>query len=162
MRLVEQAVSPDDPDPNAPACSEVLVRCADPATGASEAAWLCFIDGRPVSAVTVQFLGWRCNRLTAMGAATLVVIRDNAAWHISHAVRRWIRAHNARAYRAGGGRVILCILPIKSPWLNPNEPKQIHGKRRIVEPVRLLTGRKGEEGVGAVFACPHVDHLAHS
>ncbi len=32
----------------------------------------------------------------------------------------------------------MCLLPIKSPWLNPIEPKWVHGKRKVVEPDGLL------------------------
>ncbi len=34
------------------------------------------------------------------------------------------------------------LLPTKSPWLNANESKWILGKRKVVEPERLLTAYK--------------------
>ena len=34
----------------------------------------------------------------------------------------------------------MCRLPSKSPWLNPIEPKWVHGKRAVSEPVRTLAG----------------------
>ena len=34
---------------------------------------------------------------------------------------------------------LVCRLPVKSPWLNPIEPRWLHGKRAIVEPERTLT-----------------------
>ncbi len=144
-----------DPDPKALACYGLLVR-ADPA---AEEVWLRFVDGRPVSTLTEQFLRWTCERLAATGTTTLVLVWDNASWHVSGAVRRWLRAHNQRVHRDGGVRIIPCFLPSKSPWLNPIEPKWVHGKRRIVEPARLLSARDVEERVCAAFACPPADHL---
>ena len=79
---------------------------------------------------------------------------------MSQEVRRWLREHNQRAHREGGVRIVPCLLPTKSPWLNPIEPKWVHGKRRVVEPTRLLTAAELEDRVCAAFACPLADHLA--
>ena len=157
LRLVEPSVARDDPDPQALACYGLLVR---PGSGAPEDIWLRFADDRPLSAVTTAFLAWCCDRLAAAGRRTLVLIWDNAGWHMSKEVRRWLRAHNRRAHREGGVRIVPCLLPTKSPWLNPIEPKWVHGKRRVAEPARLLTAREVEERVCAAFACPPADHLA--
>ena len=159
LRLVAQTVARDDPDPKALACYGLLVR-AQEATGSAEELWLRFVNGRPLSAVTEQFLQWCGERLTTLGITTLVLVWDNAAWHVSGAVRRWLRAHNQRVHREGGVRLVPCWLPTKSPWLNPIEPKWVHGKRRVVEPARLLTARALEERVCAAFAHPLCDHLA--
>jgi transposase len=158
LRLVAPAVAADDPDPKALACYGLLVRPGE----APEDVWLRFVDGRPVSALTTQFLAWCCERLLAQGVAALVLVWDNAGWHISKEMRRWIRDHNRRVQRDGGVRLIPCFLPTKSPWLNPIEPKWGHGKRRILEPARLLTAAELEDRVCAAFACPRCDHLAIS
>ena len=102
---------------------------------------LRFVDGRPVSAVTTQFLAWLTDRLAAEGKPALLLVWDNASWHISHAVRAWLKAHNRRVKREGGCRVVVCPLPSKSPWLNRIEPKWVHGKRAIAEPERKLRVR---------------------
>lgn len=146
----------DDPDPKALACYGLLVRAG---TAAPEEVWLRFVDGRPVSALTEQFLAWCCDRL-ATGTTHLLLVWDNAAWHLSQAVRRWLGEHNRRAHREGGVRLVPCFLPTKSPWLNPIEPKWGHAKRRIIEPARLLTARQLEDRVCAAFGCPRCDHLA--
>jgi hypothetical protein len=160
LRLVAQAVPKDDPDPKALACYGLLVRPPDATAPDAEAVWLRFVDGRPVSPLTTAFLDWCCARLAANGVTTLVLVWDNAAWHASAAVRRWLRAHNQRAHReAGGVRLVPCFLPAKSPWLNPIEPKWVHGKRRVAEPARLLTAREMEARVCAAFGCPPCDHL---
>jgi hypothetical protein len=158
LRLVAQTVAKDDPDPKALACYGLLMR-QDAADAVRDELWLRFVDGRPVSAITTQFLTWCCDRLAAQGISTLVLVWDNASWHVSGAVRTWLRAHNQRVQREGGVRIVPCCLPKQSPWLNPIEPKWVHGKRRIVEPSRLLTARELEERVCAALRCPLTDHL---
>lgn len=110
--------------------------------------------------MTTQFLAWCSEQLAVMGITTLVLVWDNASWHVSGAVRTWLRAHNQRAHRDGGVRLVPCFLPSHSPWLNPIEPKWGHGKRRVVEPARLLTAAELEERVCAAFGCLPHDHLA--
>jgi hypothetical protein len=156
LRLVEKTVAKDDPDPQALACYGLLVR---PGRGAPEDVWLRFGDDRPASPLTTAFLAWCGDRLAAMCVTTLVLIWDNAGWHVSKAVRRWVRDHNQRAHREGGVRIVPCFLPTKSPWLNPIEPKWVHAKRRVAEPARLLTAAELEDRVYAAFASPPSDHL---
>ncbi len=156
LRLVEQAVAKDDPDPKALACYGLLLRSATEAGGWHEETWLRFVDGRPVSAVTTAYLAWCCDRLQAAGKEALLLVWDNAPWHVSHHVRTWIRAHNRRVKWSGRGvRIINCYLPIKSPWLNPIEPKWVHGKRRVAEPTRLLSADELIDRVYAAFDCDH-------
>jgi hypothetical protein len=35
-------------------------------------------------------------------------------------------------------RIVSCLLPKQSPWLNAIEPKRVHGKRKVDEPDGLL------------------------
>ena len=157
LRVVEQTVVRGDPDPKALACYGLLVRSGD---GAPEDIWLRFVDGRPVSLLTTAFLEWCCARLAATGTTTLVLVWDNAGWHVSQEVRTWLRAHNQRVHREGGVRLVPCWLPPTSPWLNPIEPRWVHGKRRVAEPARRLTAAELEDRICAAFACPRCDHLA--
>lgn len=113
---------------------------------------LRFVKGRPVSHVTTAFLGWVVERLAARGKEVWVLIWDNASWHISQEVRRWIKVHNDRVKSEGGVRILPCALPTRSPWLNPIEPRWLHGKRAICEPDGDLT----EEDVMA-RVCAHYD-----
>jgi transposase len=162
LRLVEQAVAKDDPDPKALACYGLLVRWWDagPAGPRHESMRLRFVDGRPVSAVTTRFLAWCCAELAAAGKTALLLVWDNAAWHLSKEARHWIAAHNRRVRATGHGvRIVPCPLPVKSPWLNPIEAKWVHGKRKVAEPDRLLTARELAERVCAAFACPYEPHL---
>ncbi len=161
LRLVEQSVAKDDPDPKALACYGLLVRTAQPDGGWAEHAWLRFVDGRPVSALTTEFLAWCCPKLEAAGKTALLLVWDNASWHISQAVRTWLRAHNRQVKQDGHGvRILACQLPSKSPWLNPIEPKWVHTKRRVVEPARLLSATELIERICAALDCPHEAHLA--
>lgn len=155
LRLVEQTVATDDPDPKAVACYGLLRR--DGAT--PEHVWLRFVTGHPVSVLTEQFLAWCCQRLAAEGITTLVLVWDNASWHVSRHVRHWLRTQNQHAHRHGGVRIVPCFLPSKSPWLNPIEATWVHAKRRIVAPDRLLTAAELEERVSAALACPPCHHL---
>jgi transposase len=159
LRLVEQTVGRDDPDPKALACYGLLVRQWDTDGVRDERMWLRFVEGRPVSTLTTQFLGWCCECLAEQGKTALLLVWDNASWHISKTVRAWIRGHN-RAVKRGEAtvRIIACCLPTKSPWLNPIEAKWMHGKRRIVEPARLLTADAIAERVCACFGCAHEPH----
>jgi DDE superfamily endonuclease len=161
LRLVEQSVAKTDPDPKALACYGLLVRWPDATGRRQEAAWLRFVDGRPVSAVTTQFLAWCCRELARAGTTALALVWDNASWHRSRAVRAWIAAHNRQVKQTQHGvRIVPCFLPTKSPWLNAIEPKWVHGKRRVVEPARLLTATELEARVCAAFGCSQEDHLA--
>ena len=160
LHLVEQSVAKDDPDPKALACYGLLVSCpAAPAT-LPEQVWLRFVENRPVSPITTQYLAWCCRKLEKLGKSTWILIWDNASWHISKEVRNWIRTHNRAVRQQGRGiRIVPCYLPSKSPWLNRIEPHWAHGKRNIVEPARLLTAQEVADRVCAYFACEHESHL---
>jgi hypothetical protein len=161
LRLVEQAVATDDPDPKALACSGLLLRAAPTDEHAADEIWLRFVDGRPVSPVTIDDLDWCCRKLHAAGKEALLLIWDNAAWHVSHQVRAWIRDHNRRVKQRGRGvRIIACYLPSKSPWLNAIEATWVHGKPRVVEADGLLTINELADRVCAAYGCPHEPHLS--
>ena len=120
---------------------------------------LRFVDGRPVSQVTIDFIEWILKYLEEEAKRVLALIWDNATWHKSKKVREWIKRHNRRVKREGGVRIVALRLPIKSPWLNPIEPHWVHGKRAVVEPERKLSA---EELIGRIcdyFGCEHFAHL---
>jgi transposase len=161
LRLVEPTVSRDDPDPKALACYGLLARWVEPDGTRQERLWLRFVDGRPVSAITTPFLAWCCARLAALGKRALLLVWDNASWHGSQAVRRWLRAHNRQVKQTGTGvRIVACFLPSKSPWLNAIEPKWRHGKRRVVEADRVLPAQELADRVCDAYGCVHEPHLS--
>jgi len=154
LRLVEQMVAASDPEPKALACYGLLLPELD-------RVWLRFVDGRPVSAITTQFLEWCADRLAAQGKRALLLVWDNASWHLSQMVRAWTRIHNRQVKAAGHGvRIISCFLPTKSPWLNNIEPHWVHGKRKVAEPTRLLSAHELADRVCAYFGCTYETHLA--
>jgi hypothetical protein len=124
LRLVEQAVAKDDPDPKALACYGLLLRGDPTDEAATDEIWLRFVAGRPISPVTIDYLDWCCRKLQAAGKEALLLIWDNASWHVSHQVRDWIRDHNHQVKQQRQGvRLIACYLPSKSPWLNASEAR---------------------------------------
>jgi hypothetical protein len=161
LRVVEPAVAKDDPDPKALACYGLLLRADPTDEHADDEVWLRFVDGRPVSPVTIDYLAWCCRKLQATGKEALLLVWDNAAWHGSHQVRTWIRDHNRQVKRRGQGvRIIAGYLPSKRPWLNAIEAVWVHGKRRVVEADGLLTISELADRVCDAYGCPHEPHLS--
>lgn len=153
LHLIEQNVPKTDAEPKALACyglflptlAQMLVR---------------FVTGRPVSAITQAFLTWVLAYLGTQGKRALFLIWDNASWHKSQMICQWIKDHNRRVKQEGGCRLIVWCLPTKSPWLNPIEPKWVHGKRAIAEPTRLLSMAEMMQRICAYYHCDLLEPLA--
>jgi hypothetical protein len=155
-RLQALERSKDDADPKAVACYGVLLRASPPA----DQMLLRFVEGRPVSAVTIDFLAWCSERLAAQALTALFLRWDNASWHKSQAVRTWLHRHNQHVKAPGHGvRIVAFRLPVKSPWLNPIEPKWGHGKRAVAEADRMLSAQELEIRVCAYYGCDPEAHL---
>jgi DDE superfamily endonuclease len=153
LRLIQRSVAEGDPEPKAISCYGLYM----PETAET---WIRFVDGRPVSSITTRFLSWCCENLEAEGKQVLLLIWDNASWHISKEVRRWLGKHNREVKMSGCGvRIVSCLLPKQSPWLNAIEPKWVHAKRKVVEPDGLLGAYELADRVCGVFGCPHHEHL---
>lgn len=149
LRLPEKAGKAPKGEPKALACYGLWL----PQAGRM---LLRFVEGRPVSAVTLDYLEWVSTTLHQEGKKALLMVWDNASWHISKAVRDWLRHHN-RAVKQGkkdGVRILVCRLPTQAPWLNPIEPKWLHGKRAVAEPGVVLDGSELMERVYTHFDCP--------
>src|SRR5512135_3301290 len=58
-----------------------------------------------------------------------------------------------------GVRILPFYLPTQSPWLNPIEPKWVHGKRNVVVGNGLLTANQLIERVSAYYRSPLEPHL---
>ena len=161
VRLVEQSWHKGDPDPKALACYGILWQRGPADEPIRDQMSLRFVTGRPVSAITTQFLQWGCDQLQAQGKTAWLLIWDNASWHVSKIVRTWIRQHNSQVKTQGKGvRILPCFLPTKSPWLNPIEPKWVHGKRAIVEPNGLLSAQQLAQRICSHFGCSYEAHLS--
>lgn len=105
--------------------------------------------------MTTAFLARVCDSLKAEGKKVLLLGWDNASWHLSREVGGWIRTHNRHAKRGGGVRIVVCQLPLKSPWLNCIDPHWLHAKRAVVEPGRLLSKAELISRIYASFNCQY-------
>ena len=148
--------------PNARGGGKEALACYGLLRADTGAMLLRFVEGRPVSQVTEDFLAWVCGRFAAEGKRVFVLVWDNAAWHVSKRVRRWIGAHNRQVKRAGGCKLRVCYLPVKAPWLNPIEPKWRHGKRAIIEPDRKLTAAEVKQRVHEHYHCDPYEPLTQN
>jgi transposase len=155
LRLHELERPPGDRVPKALCCYGLL-------RGDSGGMLLRFVEGRPVSQVTEDYLAWVCGELAREGKKALLLVWDNASWHVSKRVRRWIGAHNRQVKRQGGCKIRVCYLPVKAPWLNPIEPKWLHGKRAIVEPERKLTAAEVKQRVHEHYHCEPQEPLTQN
>ena len=142
LRLCVKERAARDKTAKALACYGLFVP-EQPAQAAPEQMLLRFVAGRPVSAVTCDFLAWTCERLwEQQGTRVLVLVWDNASWHMSREVTSWIKTHNRQVKTTGSGvRLLVCPLPRRSPWLNRIEPKWVQGKRAVLEPQRVLSAQ---------------------
>lgn len=76
-RLIQRSVAKDDPEPKAISCYGLYLPALD-------RTWIRFVDGRPVSSITTRLdLEWSVRKLEAVGKKVLVLIWDNASWHVS-------------------------------------------------------------------------------
>lgn len=132
VRLVERQAEKDDPEPKALACFGVV-------RDDTKQVYLYFCDGQPNSEETVVMLHCLVEVARREKKRMLVIIWDQASWHRSQRVRTWVREHNRRAKQEGEVRILTFLLPVKSPWLNPMEPRWVHAKKAVVEPSGELT-----------------------
>lgn len=143
LRFVEQSVRRGAADPRALAWYGILVQLAQLDAGPKKEVWLRFVDCRPVSSATTEFLEWICRKLEELGEQALLLMCDNASWHIGAQILEWIGRHYLQVKARGKGvQITVCPLPINHPWLGPEEPRWVPGKRRVVDTDRLLTAQE--------------------
>jgi hypothetical protein len=136
----------DDPDPDAIACYGMLRMDTHRV--------LCrFVEGRPLADITIQFLDWFCWEVAKEGKRVLIVVWDDASWHTAEAVALWVREQNQRAEKTNGVKLVICELPVASPWLNNIEPCWKHAKKAIMEPDRKLSAHETVTRVCQHFGC---------
>ena len=126
LRLVERQPKRQEPDK--------AIACFGAVRQDSDARFLYFCDGQPDTERIILVL----QRFLAVARRekkrVLAIIWDRASWHKSKKLRRWLCEHNQAAKREGDVRLLTCLLPVKSPWLNPMEAHWVHAKRKIAEP----------------------------
>ena len=126
VRLVEQSWQKGDPDPKAFACYGVLWQQGPACEPIRKKMSLRFVTGRPVSAITTQFLEWCCQRLQAQGKTSWLLIWDNASWHVSKQVRTWIREHNSQVKQQSTGvRILPFFLPTTRRMFSRVQPRGV-------------------------------------
>lgn len=64
-----------------------------------------FVSGRPVSQIPTVFLEWLCAQVQAQGKHVLILIWENASWHVSKQVNPWRSEHNQTVLREGNAGV---------------------------------------------------------
>ena len=150
MRLLQEEAKKDDPDPKALSCYGLYL----PEVGRS---WLRFVDGRPVSAITTQFLRWSCQKLEAMGKKALLLIWENASWHKSKFVKEWLAAHNREEVKNGGHGVRIeypALCPRRARGSTRSSPSGSTASARRSSPMwcsRLTSLRIGSVGSSAAL-----------
>ncbi|MHB0859317.1 MAG: transposase, partial [Anaerolineae bacterium] len=81
----------------------------------------------------------------------IVLLWDHAPWHTSRAARCWVRAYNRRAKREGLTRLVLCYLPVRSPWRMPLEALLGWVKHQVLGPQLFDTLRALQDAVEQAF-----------
>ena len=160
LGLYEKTLPQRDKSARAVACYGVFV----PEREKHEQMLIRFVEGQPVSNVTCAFLDWLAKTLEQSPnlqkpVRVLVLFWDNASWHVSREVKDWLRCHNRVARERGGVRFLPCRLPTKSPWLNRIEPKWVHAKRAICEPVRILSATEIMQRLCDYYHCENQEMI---
>jgi len=76
MRLIQQSVAKDDPEPKALSCYGLYLPELDET-------WLRFVDGRPVSSITTRFLSWCAEKLEAAGNKKTMVLSSGTTLELA-------------------------------------------------------------------------------
>lgn len=129
VRLVEREAQRGEPK---------ALACYGAVRHDTDRVYLYFCTGQPDSQQTWVFIPALLDIARHEGKRVVVILWDNASWHNSKQVRQWIRAYNQQAKRDGAVRLLVFRLPTKSPWLMPMEPRWVHAKRQVCEPVSDL------------------------
>jgi transposase len=126
LRLVQRDPKRDE--------TEKALACFGAVRQDTEQVLVSFSEGQPNSEHMWAFIRALLDLARQEGKTVLVLIWDNASWHKSRRIEQWIRSYNQQAKATGDVRLITHLLPIKSPWLNPIEPRWLHAKRCVCEP----------------------------
>lgn len=126
LRLVQREPTKHEP--------HQAVACFGAVRHDTQAVYLYFSDGQPNSEQMWVFIIGLLALARAEGKRVVVIIWDQASWHMSKRLRHWMRAYNRHAKQCGEPRLLTHLLPIKSPWLNGIEPRWMHAKRCVCEP----------------------------
>jgi len=104
LKLIKQHYSSKTPD-KALSCFGALCQ-------KTQQIFLDFAVGYPNSEQMWRFICRLLRQAKASHKKTLVLIWDNAPWHTSKRIRRWIRAYNRWAKKTGALRLLVFCLPV--------------------------------------------------
>jgi hypothetical protein len=141
--LVQRQPTPDE--------AQQALACFGAVEQGSAQVYLYFSHGQPNSAHTAHYLASLLEVARSKHKRVAVVIWDHASWHKSKQVRSWVREHNQHAKAHGDVRLLTFLLPKKSPWLNPSEPRWVHAKRQVCEPDGKISPEEMERRLCAHF-----------
>ena len=143
IRLVQRPVPRKTPDR--------AITCFGGWCEEDQQVYLDFANGYPNSEQMWGFIIHLLALARQKGKRVLVLIWDNAPWHTSKRIKAWIRLYNREAKRRGEVRLLVHWLPLKSPWLNPIEPRWGHAKKHVCEPSGKLEARELKRRICAYF-----------
>ena len=156
----------DQPRSQGPGLLRCVVAARDvPRSPDRSQMWLRFVTGRPVSAITIQFLEWCCaawkagQDALAPDLGQCLLAQEQALYAAGSAPTTAGQADWAK-----GVRILPFLLPTQSPWLNPIEPKWVHGKRSECRRAQRggLSAKQMAERICAYFGCSYEPHLVIS
>ena len=113
--------------------------------------YLYFSDGQPNSEQTWLFIMGLLRLARLENIKVVVMIWDNASWHKSKRLHQWLRAYIGEAKQVGEPRLLTCLLPGKSPWLNPIEPRWMHAKCKTCQPDATLSAQEFKRRLATHF-----------
>ena len=119
-------------------------------------------DGYPNSTWTRAFLNHLLRGATRAGKRWLVVIWDNASFHVSKILKKWMRRYNRWARKHGRTRIVPYQLPTASPWLNPIEPHWLHCKRAVYAVDHIPTIEEIRHAVDDYFDIRNAQHARNA
>lgn len=144
LRLVERQPQLDETDK--------AIACFGAVCHETKERFFYFADGQPNSEKTILMLQALIEVAHSRHKQVLVIIWDRATWHKSKRLKTWVHSHNQQVKKEPDGvRLLLCLLPSKSPWLNPMEPIWLHAKRKVSEPDDDLSVKVLKQRLCAVF-----------
>ena len=144
LRLVERTPAHDE--------TEKALACFGAVRQDTQQTYLYFCDGQPNSEHLWVFIIGLLALARQAEIRVVVMIWDRATWHKSKRLRKWIRSYNQAAKQTGQPRLLTFLLPKKSPWLNPIEPRWIHAKRQTCEPDGELSAIELKRRLAAHFS----------
>jgi hypothetical protein len=83
--------------------------------------------------LTAIFVAERLRQHEQRGHTHLILVWDQASWHVARDLMSWVRHHNRQVERQGHGcKLVPVTIPVHAFWLNPVEAFIGHAKGRVL------------------------------